>query len=379
MHSSMGNKWDEQESLIDMVASSILQCELGELSLKLRQSVRLEHLFALTDHNAVLQHAKFSVPARREGYTVDDNARALTFAAKAQAFWPSRKLSGLQRKLLAFLLLMQSQDGQLHNLMDFSHRITDQPSVGDHLGRTIWAMGAVINSDLPTGMKKSAQLVFDRALPWAKRSNSPRTKAYACLGLAERLCSDLKDSNLATNLNELAHSLLECYNHNHSSAWEWFENVLCYDNARLCQALFVAYQSLGEKAYLDAAEQSFDFLIKTTTVDATFVPIGSDGWFVKNGKRAFYDQQPIEAGGMVETTSIAYKLTRSKRYETALRQALGWFYGVNTKSVTIYDESTGACFDGINQSGLNENQGSESTLAYLLGATTFIENTDATR
>jgi len=114
-------------------------------------------------------------------------------------------------------------------------------------------------------------------------------------------------------------------------------------------------------------------------VNETFVPIGSDGWYLKGGKRAFYDQQPIEAGGMVETTSVAYKLTRSKRYETALRQALGWFYGANTKSVTIYDDSTGACFDGINQAGLNENQGSESTLAYLLGATTFIENTDSTR
>ena len=375
MHSSMGKKGHGLGSLVNMVPSSNLQCELGELSLKLRQSVRLDHLFALTDHNAVLQHAKFSVPARREGYTVDDNARALTFAAKAQALWPSGKLSELQRKLLAFLLLMQSQDGQMHNLMDFSHRITDQPSVGDHLGRAIWAMGAVINSDLPAGMKKSAQLVFDRALPLAKRSSSPRTKAYACLGLAERLRSDLEDSNLAVNLNELARSLLERFNYNRSSGWEWFENILSYDNARLCQALFAAYQALSEKAYLEAAEQSFSFLIKATTVDNTFVPIGSDGWYVKGGKRAYYDQQPIEAGGMVETTSLAYKLTRSKPYETALRQALGWFYGVNTKSVTVYDDSTGACFDGINQSGLNENQGSESTLAYLLGAATFIDST----
>ena len=362
-----------------MVQSSDMQCELGELALKLRESVKLEHLFALTDHNAVFQHAKFSVPARREGYTVDDNARALTFAAKAHTLWPSRKLSELQRKLLGFLLLMQSEDGQLHNIMDFSHRIVDKPSVGDHLGRAIWAMGAVINSDLPSGLKKSAQLIFDRALPLAKRSESPRTKAYACLGLAERVHCDLKDSNLATNLDELARSLLECYNHNHSSGWEWFEKILSYDNARLCQALFAAYQSLGEEAYMSIAEQSLSFLIRATTVDDTFVPIGSDGWYVKGGTRASYDQQPIEAGCMMEATSLAYKLTRSKPYETALRRALGWFYGVNSKSVTIYDDSTGACFDGITRTGLNENQGAESTLAYLLGATTFIENIDPTR
>jgi hypothetical protein len=356
-----------------MVTSLDLQSQLEELSWKLQKSLKFDHFFTLTDHLAVLQHAKFSIPARREGYTVDDNARALTFAAKSQALWPSDKLSELQRKLLAFLLLMQSQDGQLHNLMDFSHR-TDQPSVGDHLGRAIWAMGAVINSDLPAGMKKSAQLVFDRALPWAKKSASLRTKAYTCLGLAERLRGDMKDSNLAMNLKELTNSLLECYNYNRSPGWEWFESILCYDNARLSQALLAAYQSLGEKAYLDAAEQSLGFLIKATTIDENFVPIGSDGWYIKGGKRAFYDQQPIEAGGMVETTALAYKLTRSKLYETTLRQALGWFYGMNTKSVGIYDESTGACYDGINPSGLNENQGSESTLAYLLGAATFIES-----
>ena len=357
-----------------MLTSSDLQSRLDELSWKLQKSLKFDHFFALTDHLAVLQHAKFSIPARREGYTVDDNARALTFAAKAQALWPSDKLSELQRKLLAFLLLMQSQDGQLHNLMDFSHRITDHPSVGDHVGRAIWAMGAVINSDLPAGMKKSAQLVFDRALPWAKKSPSPRTKAYACLGFAERLHSDKEDPNLVTNLKELANSLLECYNHNRSPDWEWFEGILSYDNARLSQALLAAYQSLGEKVYLDAAERSLGFLIKATTIDGNFVPIGSDGWYVKGGKRAFYDQQPIEAGGMVETTALAHKLTHSTLYETTLRQALGWFYGINTKSVRIYDESTGACYDGITQSGLNENQGSESTLAYLLAAATFIEN-----
>lgn len=51
--------------------------------MKLRRSVKLDHLLAITDHIALLQHARFSVPARREGYTVDDNARALVFAVKA--------------------------------------------------------------------------------------------------------------------------------------------------------------------------------------------------------------------------------------------------------------------------------------------------------
>jgi hypothetical protein len=357
-----------------MLTSSDLQGRLEELSLKLHNSVKLDHLFNLTDHNAVLQHAKFSVPARREGYAVDDNARALVFAAKAQALWPSDRLSELQRKLLGFLLLMQSENGKLHNLMNFSQRILDKPSVGDHLGRTIWASGAVLNSSLPTGMKRTALLIFDRALPWARKSTSPRTKAYACLGLAERMRGDAKDPNLATNLRELATSLLQKYESNSVPKWEWFENILAYDNARLSQALFAAYQLLNERMYLSAAQESLDFLLKATTIGEMHVPIGSNGWYVKGGNRALYDQQAVDVGAMVETAALAYNIAKSLTYEIALRRGLGWFFGLNTKSMVVYDAATGACHDGITPEGLNENQGAESTLSFHLAAATFIEN-----
>jgi hypothetical protein len=337
--------------------------------------VKLDHLFALTDHNALLQHAKFSVPARREGYAVDDNARALVFAAKAQALWPSDRLSEFQRIVIAFLLLMQSHDGRFHNLMDFSQRIIDEPTVGDHLGRVVWAAGSIVNSDLPRGMKASARLIFDRALPWAREgTSSPRTKAYACLGVAERLHTDADDRNLNANLKELADSLLDLYDGNRSSGWDWFENTLSYDNARLSQALFAAYQLLGERKHLDAAQKSLEFLQKITTIDNIHIPIGSNGWYVKGGERALYDQQPIDAGAMVETAALAYRITGSSFNEKVLRRALGWFFGLNTKSVNVYESTSGACCDGITPNGLNENQGAESTVAFLLAATTFIEN-----
>jgi hypothetical protein len=357
-----------------MVTFSDLQWGLEELSLKLQQSVKLDHLFALTDHNALLQHAKFSVPARKEGYTVDDNARALVLATMARTLWPSEKLQELQQKLMSFLLVMQAEDGQFHNLMDFSQRITDTPTVGDHTGRAIWATGKVINSEILPGVKASARLILDRALPWARESTSPRTKAYACLGLQERLQAEPGDANLRANLKMMADSLVELYNVNQAEDWKWFENVMTYDNPRLCQALFAAYKSLGEHTYLAVAEETMRFLKDVTTIDETYVPIGSNGWYPKGGERAFYDQQPIDAGAMVETAALAYKLTRSKVYETTLRQALGWFFGMNAKSVRLYDDSTGACYDGINQVGLNENQGAESTLAFLLAAATFIDS-----
>jgi len=355
-----------------MVTSSDLQFPLKELSLKLQQSLKFEHLFALTDYNALLQHAKFSVPARKEGYAVDDNARALVLTKKARALWPDKKLLKLQHKLTSFLLVMQAEDGRFHNLMDFSQRIIDNATVGDHVGRAIWATGALINADLPRGIKASVRLIFDRALPWARDSTSPRTIAYACLGLHERLNAE-PDPNLKANLKTMADHLVELYYANRALNWEWFENILTYDNPRLSQAMFAAYQVLGEKRYLTVAEKTLQFLVEASMVDGVLAPIGSEGWYQNGGKRALYDQQPIEAGAMVETTALAYRLTRLKVYETALRNALGWFFGLNTKAVTLYDESTGACYDGVNQEGLNQNQGAESTLAFLLAALTFIE------
>jgi hypothetical protein len=372
MRLSMHKKWDERELLINMVRSSDLLCEFGELSTKLRRSVKLDHLFALTDHNALFQHAKYSLPARREGYTVDDNARALVFAMKSDGFGVTPIVFELQRKLISFLLLMQDDDGRFHNLMDFSQRIIDEPTVADHLGRAIWAAGTVINSSIASGAKSSARLIFDRALPWARASTSPRTKAYACLGLHERIIAEPDESNLRANLKLMADGLVALYNSNRTSSWDWFENILTYDKGRLVQALLSAYQSLREQAYFDVAEASLQFLGRTETIDGNFAPIGNRGWYVKGGTRALYDQQPIEPGAMIEAATIAYKLNRSKLYEEILRQALGWFFGLNTKSVKLYDESTGACYDGITPKGLNENQGAESTLAFLLAAEAFV-------
>ena len=164
--------------------------------------MKLDHLFALTDDNALLQHAKFSIPAKREGYAVDDNARALVFTTIAKTLWPSKNLEALQHKLMSFLLLMQSEDGRFHNLMDFSHRIIDNPTVGDYTGRAIWAAGKVINSDMSPGARAAARLMFDRSLPWVRECAWPRTQAYACLGLCERLQAEPEDGNLKIDLKK---------------------------------------------------------------------------------------------------------------------------------------------------------------------------------
>jgi len=337
------------------------------LSEKLVRLVRLDHLFTVTDDNAVVQHARFSVPYKREGYAVDDSARALLFAAKAPRYWPDTRLGDLQRKLLTFLLTMQEEDGKFHNLMDFSHRITDEASVGDHLGRALWATGAVISSNVPPGMKRSARLLFDRALPHARTSPWLRTKAYACLALHERLIEEPDDQNLRATMSSVSTDISKAYNASKASDWFWFENILSYDNPRLSQAMLRAYEILADRALLGEAEESLQFLYRSELHDETYAPIGNAGWYVRGKQKALFDQQPIEPGAMMEAAAIAYRLTKHEIYQDMAKRALFWFLGDNMKRVRVYDEATGACCDGIGELGLNENQGAESTIAFLLG------------
>jgi hypothetical protein len=355
-----------------MLKPSDLQQDLPKLCEKLVKSVKLDHLLAFTDATAVIQHARFSVPYKKEGYAVDDNARALVLSVRAPRYWPDEHLAELQKKLLSFLLLMQDDNGQLHNFMDFSLDLIGKPTIGDHLGRTLWATGAILNSGVAEGMKASARLVFDRALPWARISDSLRTKAYACLALHERMLAEPEDKNLETDLKEISTELLKAYQVNKDGEWQWYEDTLSYDNARLSQAMLVGYELLHDEVLLNAGEETLRFLNDAETQNGICTPIGNNGWYTKGKAKALYDQQPIEPGAMVEAAAIAYRLTHDRSYESMARRALGWFFGLNTKNVIVYDVASGACYDGIGERGLNQNQGAESMIAFLLAAEEFL-------
>lgn len=148
--------------------------------------------------------------------------------------------------------------------------------------------------------------------------------------------------------------------------WRWLESYLTYANARLPQALLAAYDSTGDPMCLRVALDSLDFLVETQMVNGIFTPIGTEGWFIKGGERSFYDQQPIEASCMVEATVAAYALSGEDTYLKTAKTAFDWFSGKNTKSVVLYNGTTGMCYDGITPEGLNLNQGAEATLAYYL-------------
>ena len=263
---------------------------------------------------------------------------------------------------------MQKPDGAFYNLMDSNLHIHDDTS-DDAQGRVLWASGYAVNSNIEAGARRLAKEIFDKGLKWSFVSSSPRIKAYALKGLHYYKNAFPSDPNVPSNLRTLAEQLTEMYNAHCSQDWRWFEPYLTYANAALPQALFLAYESTGKKAFLNVAKETLEFLIKVQMINGIFVPIGNKGWYHKGGKRSFYDQQPIEAAHMIEATSSAYYLTGDKKYQNIANIVFNWFLGKNLKGVVLYDQATGGCFDGINPEGSNLNQGAESTISYLLART----------
>ena len=334
--------------------------------ISIKPSINLDFLKALTDDVGILQHAKYSILNRKEGYTTDDNARALIACMKFLQLHDNSNLNNLANKYLSFLFHMQRPDGKFHNFLSYDRNFLDEVGSEDCMGRSLWGCGYAILANLSNGINAASKEIFDKGFRHASNFNSPRAKALTILGLCNYYEAFPHDHNLSKNIVSLTQQLLDSYHRVSSSGWCWFEPYLTYINARLPQALFRAYGIIGDERYLQIAEESFHFLSVIQVIDEKFVPIGNKGWYKKNEKRALYDQQPIEASCTVETALTAFHVTNEEKYKRAANIAFEWFSGKNTQNMTVYDPITGACYDGITPQGLNLNQGAEATISYLL-------------
>jgi hypothetical protein len=327
--------------------------------------LKIDYLKSFTDDTGIFQHAKFCIPKRSEGYTTDDNARALIACTKYHKLKKDPQMVSLANVYLAFLNHMQKPDGKFHNHLAYERTFLDVDGSEDCMGRALWGCGCAINSDLPSDMRMVAKEIFDRGLPWVWKSTSLRFYAFTILGLYEYFRA-IPDDNLKLNAEKLADSLVQHYQDEAKEGWRWFEPYLTYDNTRLPQALFTAYLMVGKQKYLDAAVESMDFLLKTQIVKGVYLPIGNEGWYKRGEKRAVYDQQPLEAASTVEAAVDAYYATKDKRYTRVANEVFAWFLGKNSKGVMVYNGETGGCRDGINHVEVNRNQGAESSISYLL-------------
>ena len=328
--------------------------------------ITLDFVRALTDDTGILQHAKFGTPEREEGYTTDDNARALIALTKyVRNGYRHANVHRMIDTYLSFLLLMQSKDGTMHNFLNYSRNFMDYKGSEDSMGRTLWACGCVVESNLPLEKRLLAKEIFDKLLPWASNFTAPRAKAFTIMGLSKYQNAFAQDRNPTKNLEVLAEQLLEHYKNNNSARWQWFETYLTYSNGRLPQALFEAYKATQDERYLKTALKTINFLLKVQTIKGIFVPIGNRGWYNKGGDRATYDQQSVEAATMTEATLLAYQATGQIAYRKKAEEIFNWFFGKNTLQVPVYNSDIGACYDGITPQGVNLNMGAEAIVCYL--------------
>jgi uncharacterized protein YyaL (SSP411 family) len=214
-------------------------------------------------------------------------------------------------------------------------------------------------------MRLVAKDIFDHGLPWVWKSTSLRFYSQALAGLAEYYQA-FPDEALIVSAEKLGDNLLQHYKDQTKDDWQWFEPYLIYDNARLPQALFLAYSLVKKQEFLSVAEQAMDFLLKTQMLDGVFVPIGNDGWYKRGGNRAMYDQQPLEAAAMVDAAVEGYNATKKQAYLEVANQVFGWFIGKNSRGVLMYNADTGGCYDGLAADCVNQNQGGESSISYLM-------------
>jgi glycosyltransferase involved in cell wall biosynthesis len=330
------------------------------------------HLLALTDDTGMLQHAIFSVPNTREGYTTDDNARALvvsTLLDESLTYDAKAEHPNLSRRYLAFLWLAFNSDiGRFRNFLGYDRKWLEDVGSEDSHGRALWALGSVLGQSRDAGLRGAAGRLFEAAVPAVLKFSSPRAWAFCILGMQAYLDWFPGDRSIQGIRNALANRLLDIYERSHSETWRWFEKSLSYSNARLPQALILAGFRSGNKRMIAAGIEALDWLVAAQHCGdkEIFVPIGSSGVFTEGVEKARFDQQPVEACGTVSACLEAYGLTRESKWLDEAQGVFRWFLGKNDLQVPLYDAETGGCRDGLHPDRVNENQGAESTLSFLM-------------
>jgi hypothetical protein len=328
--------------------------------------VVLDHLDRMTDSTGLIQHAIYSIPRRESGYTTDDNARALRLCAR---LWGQHREPRMLDRLTVYLSFLEHARGVgrgFHNFLSYDRHWLDAEGCGDSQGQTVRALAEVLGSSLPDDYLAVARELIETALPTLADLRSLRAQAYVILAYGHLWAAGVGDIEPLEGVAwSAAQRLLECYHRAERPGWQWFESRMTYANAVLPHALFVAAKRWPNEDFLDIARTAFDFLDQKTTAKGVFWPVGNEGWHPRGEEKALYDQQPVEAVTMVEAALAAWELLGGEVYLDVFRRAHDWFLGRNSLNLPLADSRSGACCDGLCASGVNRNQGAESTLAWL--------------
>jgi hypothetical protein len=333
----------------------------------------LDHLKKLTDDTGLYQHAKLTIPNREFGYCTDDNARAVIAMIKYYTQYPEPQALKLLDTYLSFGIHSQNDDGSVRNFMNFDRTWQENEPLNDAFGRLLWAFGTVMAEPPSPSYLSIVKDCFDKSVEHIQRQ-LPRGMAYSILGMNDYLKHFPGASDIKRQLELAADGLVTQYEESSYPDWQWFEEMLAYDNAVLPQALFVAGMTCDNKRYLEIAEETCEFLVADTFNGDHFSFVGCNGWYERGETRAEFDQQPIEAASTVMMLRAAYDATQDDRFLTLQRKAFDWFLGQNDLRIPLYDFRTKGCNDGLMRNGVNTNQGAESTLSFLTSLLSIVES-----
>lgn len=331
--------------------------------------IRLDHLIRMTDSTGLYHHAIGSIPNYEEGYCTDDNARALLLTVLLEEVYEDKeKVMELSGKFSAFVnYAFNKEKKHFRNFMSYDRKWIEDVGSDDCQGRSIWALGTCAGRSKSPNFHMWGTQLFNQIIPAATELTSPRAWAFTLLGINEYFKRMSGDTIANQVRDELTNRLNHLYESVAVEEWFWFEEIVSYDNAVIPRALIVSGQWTENEKAFDIGLKSLRWLLKIQTSESGyFRPIGSNGFYLKNGYRAKFDQQPIEAYSMLSACLEASRATDDEFWLESARMIFEWFLGRNDLGIPLYDTKTGGCHDALHVDRINQNQGGESTLAFLL-------------
>jgi hypothetical protein len=323
----------------------------------------------MSDATGMLQHSIYSIPDRRHGYCIDDNARALMLMSAMPDLDPVQR-DKWTTIYASFVQYAWNPDARrFRNFMNFDRTWCEDVGSEDSNGRALWALGVTARDARDAKHRDWATAMFDTTASLAFELGSLRAQSFAMLGAAAML--DARPGH------ELSREILMRFPDVHMSMlaetrrpeWEWFEIVLAYDNARLPQALIRAGVALERDDLVRVGLTTLEWIVsKQTNPQGRFRAVGTESFGRPYGEPLKFDQQPLEAQATVDACVAAYDATGDAKWLDEARRAYGWFLGDNDLDMPLATTADGGCFDGLQPAGLNRNQGAESILALQLAS-----------
>ncbi|GIQ61537.1 glycosyl transferase [Paenibacillus cisolokensis] len=342
---------------------------------------RFKHILRLTDDTGIVEHALGRIPRRKEGYSTDDQARALwaclewlDLAGEEEA----GKLNDLIDTYLAFLLWVQKDNGHFHNNIAYDRTQEKEAPSDDCLGRCLWAAALALVRLREPERRVAAETVLEKALTQVSAMRFLRGQAYAMSALS-LLIAHRYPHHLMNELEMLTQRLVDAYRSQAAAGWNWFEPVVSYSNAILPWGLLNAYEVVRDNRILNVATESLDFLIRLSTNEKGQIrPVGNKGWCGRES-RALWDQQPIDVMKLCLAAAKAFQITGTTRYAEIAAKCRDWFYGENDAGVSMVNAAEGSCYDGLTDTGPNLNQGAEAVISYLITEALYLKQINQKR